>query len=1312
MSIAFSRRIVHRISLFLIAVVGLLSCQTETSTRPDPGGAFQVQQDWSVEPERYPDSVAWIHNGTHGAFSVERLSAIAFQVTATFPRSIAFDSMAVELWRLGMRTTIVQVKVTENGKMEANKEIRDVDEHAVALLKGFDSARSVSGAYGNSSDPVPVQIAALQRYLASRILAGTFSVKLLPHGVDSLAVMAKVLVQGSLEGKSVIRIAAVAQVDFAQLRIRAEGMLRSGELPSSDSLVLFPPDPIRVVKALAIEGSLEAGGATVSVRGSFTWNKGLKVGNPQYQVRGPLGRSEDFLFQVQQLPGNTDTSWSLDGNFSIQAKASAVAGTDTLFVTLQDDSGRSVTASVPFAVLARDTTTPAVQLVRPSKDTSVPNGTRSIELVATATDPAGISSIQVGSQSCPSSPCNVSVPLAVGENVVVVDAWDKAGNHLPSPLRLTVTRANDPGDTVPPRIERILPTDRKIVADYSIKTLSMSYKVTDDSLDLVSLNGRILVAASGVFQATVDLRVGADTLVLQAMDKRGNPARDTVFVTRNQDTTKPTLKLVSPATDTQVAFATASLRVLVSATDPAGIDTVWVGGVRSESSTSPYAAIVPLALGRNTLVIEAVDSYGNRSGKELVIVRASAFDSIAPRIEKIAPRTDTSVAPTATSLKLSWKVTDDSTLSQVSLNGTKLIVGTDGLYSTTQSLTVGPNVFVLEAKDARGNTRLDTLRVSRLADATGPKIVYKGGSKDSAVWAYVPSVVVSWGVTDDALKSVSINGALVSGQSGVFSTTVSLATDTTMVRLIASDETGNIATDSVRVVRKYDKTAPTVAFQKTKVRLVANAVTADTLVWKVSDNLKLKSVTVNGAVVPASNGSFTHIVASLPVGTRSYILIAIDSAGNVTKDTATVARTALAPTHSAAAGNYIGTVYDTLKSEGADSILYSLDGENWSKATGPVLVSDVGAKVVYAKAYPGERLASVSYQVSKIKTVALGGSHFLSNAISVFVKLDGTVWVSGQNPINGTIGVAAPPGETVVAAAQKISAKASDVTIAKNAGGSSSIFLYQENSTILAAGANSVGQLGIGTVDDNSVSYAEVKLDNIRQVVVDGTNSYFLVSDGSIYWSGLDQSVQEIDWSNPKVESTPVKFAAPQKLPPADVMEMRSFSTALDRNGQLWTWGGDAPFKEFSGVRSYDHFNNIFAVMNDGTVLARGESNSYGQMGVSTTASVPVFTPVVGLTNIVSVAAGGAHTLYLDKNGVLFYSGIIPTDMIGIGQYTGPVSLVPSELARDVVAIWAGQDASFFQKKDGTIWALGYNWAGIFGDGSRESTGAPRRINF
>lgn len=1306
MSIAFSRRIVHRISLFLIAVVGLLSCQTETSTRPDPGGPFQVQQELSVEPERYPDSVAWIHNGTHGAFTVERMDAKAFQVTATFPRSIAFDSMDIELWRLGMRTTIVQVKVTENGKMEANKEIRDVDEHAVALLKGFDSARSVSGAYGNSSDPVPVQIAALQRYLASRILAETFSVKLLPHGVDSLAVMAKVLVQGSLEGKSVIRIAAVAQVDFAQLRIRAEGMLRSGELLGSDSLVLFPPDPIRVVKALAIEGSLEAGGATVSVRGSFTWNKGLKVGNPQYQVRGPLGRSEDFLFQVQQLPGNTDTSWSLDGNFSIQAKASAVAGTDTLFVTLQDDSGRSVTASVPFAVLARDTTTPAVQLVRPSKDTSVPNGTRSIEVVATATDPAGISSIQVGSQSCPSSPCNVSVPLAVGENVVVVDAWDKAGNHLPSPLRLTVTRANDPGDTVPPRIERILPTDRKIVADYSIKTLSMSYKVTDDSLDLVSLNGRILVAASGVFQATVDLRVGVDTLVLQAMDKRGNPARDTVFVTRNQDTTKPTLKLVSPATDTQVAFATASLRVLVSATDPAGIDTVWVGGVRSESSTSPYAAIVPLALGRNTLVIEAVDSYGNRSGKELVIVRASAFDSIAPRIEKIAPRTDTSVAPTATSLKLSWKVTDDSTLSQVSLNGTKLIVGTDGLYSTTQSLTVGPNVFVLEAKDARGNTRLDTLRVSRLADATGPKIVYKGGSKDSAVWAYVPSLVVSWGVTDDALKSVSINGALVSGQSGVFSATVSLATDTTMVRLIASDETGNIATDSVRVVRKYDKTAPTVAFQKTKVRLVANAVTADTLVWKVSDNLKLKSVTVNGAVVPASNGSFTHIVASLPVGTRSYILIATDSAGNVTKDTATVARTALAPTHSAAAGNYIGTVYDTLKSEGADSILYSTDGVTWKKFSSVVSVAASGT--LFAKALPGDVISPRAFTISHVKSVAFGGDEFIGQAFAFFLLTDGSVYASGSNQ-GGAFGLSA---EVTRFVSRPIKVATGVEWIEGSREGSTQVSFIKSFDQGLFGAGNNGSCLGIGSTA-SIVPLSRVRLDNVISVATNANYSLFLTSNGAVWYAGSSDSI-------------PVQIPGLSRIASISIgsIAWEVVATALDSSGNVWKWSvteeydqelmqtrvvlGTPEILETDAADVSIGTGHMLVLKKNGTVLAMG-GNANGQLGQGNITEWPYLTVVPGLNNISAIAAGAGYSLFLGSDGILYHAGMIMTYS---PPPTGVVHTRPTQIANDVAVIWEGANVFAFRKKDGTIWGAGWNGSGQLGIGEESGISTPTRIDF
>lgn len=1306
MSIAFFRRHSHRIPLFLLAVVGFFSCQSETSTRPDPDGAFQVRQNWSVEPERYPDSVSWIHKESRGAFLLERTSATAFQVTATFPRSIAFDSMEVELWTLGVRTTVVQVKVTAKGELEVNKEIRNVDEQAVALLKGFDSVRSASGAYGSASDPVAIQSAALQRYLASRILSGSFSVKSLPYGVDSSAVMAKVLVLGASEGISVARIALVAQVDVAQLRLRAEVMIRSGDLLGSDSLVLFPPDPIRIVRALSVDGAVEAGGATIPVRGSFAWNKGVKVGNPRYQVRGALGRSEEFLFQVQQLPGNTDTSWILDGNFSIQAKASAAAGTDTLFVTLQDDSGRSVTAAATFAVLARDTTTPVVRFVEPSQDTSVPNGTREIEVVATATDPAGISSIQVGTQSCPGSPCSVSVSLAVGENVVMVDAWDKAGNHLPSPLRLKVTRANDPGDTVPPRIERVAPVAREVVVEYSTKVLALNYKVTDDSLDLVSLNGRILTGASGVFQTSVDLEVGIDTLVLQATDRRGNPARDTVFVTRDRDTTKPAIEILSPATDTQVAFAMSSLRVLVSADDPAGIDTVRVGGVRSESSASPYATIVPLAPGRNIFVIEAVDSYGNRSGKELVIVRAAAFDSIAPKIEKAAPRGDTTVASTTSSLKLSWKVTDDSTLSQVSVNGTKLIVGTDGLYSTTQPLTVGPNGFVLEAKDARGNTRLDTLKVSRLADATGPKIAYKGGSKDSAVWAFVPSMVVSWEVTDDALKSVSINGALVSGQSGVFAATVSLTTDTTMVRLIATDEAGNIATDSVRVVRKYDKSAPVVAFQKQKYRLVANAVTADTLVWKVSDNLKLKSVTVNGTVVPASNGAFTHIVASLPVGTRSYILTATDSAGNTAKDTAVVARTALAPTHSAPAGNYIGTVYDTLKSEGADSILYSTDGVIWKKFSSVVSVSTSGT--LFAKALPGDVITPRAFTISHVKSVAFGGDEFIGQAFAFYLLTDGSVYASGSNQ-GGAFGLSS---EVTRFVNRPIRVATGVEWIEGSREGSTQVSFIKSFDQGLFGAGNNGSCLGIGSTA-SIVPFSRVRLDNVISIATNANYSLFLTSNGTVWYAGSGDSI-------------PVQIPGLSRIASISIgsIAWEVVATALDSSGNVWRWSvseeydqdlmqarvvlGTPEILETDAADVSIGTGHMLVLKKDGTVLAMG-GNANGQLGQGNITEWPYLTVVPGLNNVSAIAAGAGYSLFLGSDGVLYHAGMIMTYS---PPPTGVVHTRPTQIANDVAAIWEGANVFAFRKKDGTIWGAGWNGSGQLGIGEESGISTPTRIDF
>ena len=141
------------------------------------------------------------------------------------------------------------------------------------------------------------------------------------------------------------------------------------------------------------------------------------------------------------------------------------------------------------------------------------------------------------------------------------------------------------------------------------------------------------------------------------------------------------------------------------------------------------------------------------------------------------------------------------------------------------------------------------------------------------------------------------------------------------------------------------------------------------------------------------------------------------------------------------------------------------------------------------------------------------------------------------------------------------------------------------------------------------------------------------------------------------------------------------------------------------------------ALKSDGTVWAWGD-NSGGQLGdgladgpypdTSADTSLPV--QVIGpagtpyLTSVVAIAAGYDHSLALKSDGTVWAWG--DGSALGSGSMANssvPVQVKDSTGAStlgDVVAIAAGNLVSLALKRDGTVWAWGYNGSGALGNGS------------
>src|SRR5262249_8094691 len=138
----------------------------------------------------------------------------------------------------------------------------------------------------------------------------------------------------------------------------------------------------------------------------------------------------------------------------------------------------------------------------------------------------------------------------------------------------------------------------------------------------------------------------------------------------------------------------------------------------------------------------------------------------------------------------------------------------------------------------------------------------------------------------------------------------------------------------------------------------------------------------------------------------------------------------------------------------------------------------------------------------------------------------------------------------------------------------------------------------------------------------------------------------------------------------------------------------------------------------DGTVYAFG-TNSSGQLGDGTTTNRSVATPVKGpggaglLSNIIAIAAGDYHTVALRNDGTVWAWGNNGLGQLGDDTFTGRQTPVQVKglngvgFLTNIVAIAAGTSHTLAIRRDGAVFAWGYNSSSQLGDGTQSNRKTP-----
>lgn len=344
--------------------------------------------------------------------------------------------------------------------------------------------------------------------------------------------------------------------------------------------------------------------------------------------------------------------------------------------------------------------------------------------------------------------------------------------------------------------------------------------------------------------------------------------------------------------------------------------------------------------------------------------------------------------------------------------------------------------------------------------------------------------------------------------------------------------------------------------------------------------------------------------------------------------------------------------------------------------------------------------------------VAAGHDH------SMALKSDGTVWTWGGNS-RGELGRGTPLPQSTsgpVFSFQGVKVIA--------AAGSYSLALKQDG-TVWGWGENRYGQMGDGTTERRLRPVQIKGLTGIKAISARQTANSALSTVGEVWAWGSGPSTEEImskTWRGP---------APPSRV--KDVANVVAFGSgsglavALKADGTVWSWdpphgqstkkysrGSVSPLGMVHGLSDIRAVatggHHAVALRRDGTLWAWGANNA-SQLGDGTNTSSDAPVQVVGLDNVRTVAAGYLHTVAVKQDGTVWTWGwnshaqlgeeLSMTDRNYPGQVKG---------LQDVVAVAAGYGHSLAIKRDGTVWAWGWNRRGQLGDGTQTDRPTPVEV--
>jgi hypothetical protein len=251
--------------------------------------------------------------------------------------------------------------------------------------------------------------------------------------------------------------------------------------------------------------------------------------------------------------------------------------------------------------------------------------------------------------------------------------------------------------------------------------------------------------------------------------------------------------------------------------------------------------------------------------------------------------------------------------------------------------------------------------------------------------------------------------------------------------------------------------------------------------------------------------------------------------------------------------------------------------------------------------------------------------------------------------------------------------------------------------------------------------------EDVSSIVLGKLHTLIVTRDGRLFGCGsnnrcqlgLDTAVKKITVLTPLTTGV-VQVAAGWEFSLVLKTDGRVWACGRNRDGQLGVgdWNdrdslvlvkeGGVPMTGVLAVAA-GGLHSLF-LKTDGRLYSCGY-NYYGQLGNGDT--INTNSPKLVTTGVAAIAAGGSHTLILKTDNSLWVCGDNHYGQLGLGSGVEHQKTLAQVMGMtEVVTVSGGDSHTHAVKKDGSLWAAGYNAFGQLGDGTTTNRTSFKRITW